>query len=93
MQTRMTMTTSERIKKSWDVRRALVLGILDRGDTLIAALELVPETGEGLTFDRWKAVVMEEVEGARQMYGNGEPLLTEQEITALASFLNPRRGW
>ena len=36
---------------------------------------------------------MEEVEGARQMYGNGEPLLTEQEITALASFLNPRRGW
>ena len=87
------MTTSERIRKSWRVRRELVQGILDRGDTLIAALELVPETSEGLTFERWKAVVMEEVEEARRLYGNGEPLLTEQEIVALASFLNPRRGW
>ena len=54
---------------------------------------MIPETSEGLTFDRWKAVVEAEVEEARRMYGNGEPLLTEQEIVSLASFLNPRRGW
>ena len=87
------MTTPDRIGKSWAVRRELVQGILERGDTLIEALKLVPETGEGLTFERWKAVVLEEVEKARRLYGNGEPLLTEQEIVALASFLNPRRGW
>ena len=33
------MTTAERIRKSWRVRRELVLGILDRGDTLVASLE------------------------------------------------------
>ena len=87
------MTTSDRIRKSWRIRRELVQEILEHGDTLVAALELVPETGEGLTFERWKTIVMEEVEKARQLYGNGEPLLTEQEIVALASFLNPRRGW
>ena len=87
------MTTSDRIRKSWNVRREMVQGILDRGDTLIEALELVPETSEGLTFERWKTVVMQEVEKARGLYGNGEPLLTDQEIVALASFLNPRRGW
>ena len=36
---------------------------------------------------------MQEVEAARWLYGNGEPLLTEQEIVALASFPFPCRGW
>lgn len=87
------MDTAERIRKSWNTRRELVQGVLDRGDTLVAALVLVPETGEGLTSARWKEIVASEVEKARNRYGNGEPLLTEEEITALASFLNPRRGW
>lgn len=87
------MNTSDRIRKSWGIRRELVNGILERGDTLVAALRLVPETSEGLTFERWKTVVMEEVESARKRFGNGEPLLTEQEIIALASFLYPCRGW
>ncbi len=87
------MTTADRISKSWAIRRQLVQGILDQGEQLINAMMLVPETGEGLTFERWKRIVEQQLDVARRNYGNGEPLLSEQEIITLASILNPRRGW
>ena len=31
-----------RIQKSWDVRRGLIDGILQRGETLVESLKLVP---------------------------------------------------
>ena len=87
------MTTPERIQHSWNVRKKLIGGILERGDTLVAALKLVPETRDSLTFDKWKAIVARELDEAKRLYGNGEPLLSEQEITTLALILNPSRGW
>ena len=87
------MTTASRISKSWNIRRQLVEGVLQQGDLLIDAMVLVPETSEGLTFERWKGIVEQELDRARANYGNGEPLLTEQEVVTLASILNPRRGW
>ena len=87
------MTTADRIAKSWNIRRQLVNGILQQGDRLIDAMVLVPETSEGLTFERWKGIVEQELSSACANYGNGEPLLSEQEVITLAMILNPRRGW
>ena len=72
------MDTTARIQKSWDVRRGLIDGILQRGETFVESLKLVPETRESLTFERWKQIVEEELAAATDLYGNGEPLLSEQ---------------
>ena len=149
--------TRERIEKSWNIRRALITKVLERGDTLVESLLLIPETGESITFERWKAVVVDELKEATDLFGNlliheaqqgcrdatyepsrfpvavpypsphratpayvvvtssdldtsrnkvsvsglswisrfgnGEPLLSESEIVALAAITNPRRGW
>ena len=82
-----------RIQKSWDVRRGLIDGILQRGETLVESLKLVPETRESLTFDRWKQIVEGELVAATELYGNGAPLLSEQELTTLAAITSPTRGW
>ena len=87
------LNTKARIDKSWNVRKGLLHGILDRGDALVASLKLIPETREAITFDRWKSIVSEELEEAKSLYGNGEPLLSEQELIALAAITNPIRGW
>ena len=87
------MDTAARIQKSWDVRRGLIDGILQRGDTLIESLKLVPETRESLTSDRWEQIVEGELAAATELYGNGAPLLSEQEMTTLALITNPTRGW
>ena len=87
------MDTTARIQKSWDVRRGLIDGILERGETMVESLKLVPATRESLTFDRWKQIVARELVAATELYGNGEPLLSDQEITTLASITNPTRGW
>ena len=87
------METQARIQKSWDIRRHLINSILGHGDTLVRSLKLVPETRGELTFERWKAVVAEELKKATALYGNGEPLLSEQELIALAMITNPGRGW
>ena len=81
-----------RIQKSWEVRRGLIDGILQRGETFVESLKLVPETRESLTFERWKQIVVELV-AATELYGNGAPLLSEEELTTLASIMNPTRGW
>ena len=85
--------TRERIEKSWNIRRALITKVLERGDTLVESLLLIPETGESITFERWKAVVVDELKKATDLFGNGEPLLSESGIVALAAITNPRRGW
>ena len=82
-----------RIQESWDVRRGLIDGILQRGETLVESLKLVPETRESLTFELWKKIVKGELSAAIEIYGNGEPLLSEEEITTLASIMSPTRGW
>ena len=87
------MDTTARIQKSWDVRRGLIDGIMQRGETLVESLKLVPETRESITFDRWKHIVEEELAAATELYGNGEPLLSEKELTTLASITSPTRGW
>ena len=87
------MNTTARIQKSWDVRRGLIDGILQRGETMVESLKLVPATRESLTFDRWKQIVAEELVAATELYGNGEPLLSDQEITTLAAITSPTRGW
>ena len=85
--------TAARIQKSWDVRRGLIDGILQRGETMVESLKLVPATRESLTFDLWKQIVAGELVAATKLYGNGEPLLSDQEITTLASITSPTRGW
>ena len=87
------MSTTARIQKSWDVRRVLIDGILQRGETLVESLKLVPETRDSLKFERWKQIVKGELSAAIEIYGNGEPLLSEEEITTLASIMSPTRGW
>ena len=82
-----------RIQNSWEMRRSLIDGILQRGETFVESLKLVPETRESLTFERWKQIVKGELSAAIEIYGNGEPLLSEEEITILASIMNPTRGW
>ncbi len=82
-----------RIQKSWEVRRGLIDGILQRGETFVESLKLVPETRESLTFERWKQIVVVELVAATELYGNGAPLLSEEELTTLASIMNPTRGW
>ena len=82
-----------RIQKSWDVRRGLIEGILQRGETLVQSLKLVPKTRESLTFDQWKQVVERELVAATELYGNGAPLLSEKELTTLALIMSPTRGW
>ena len=87
------MNTTARIQNSWDVRRSLIDGILQRGETLVESLKLVPEMRESLKFERWKQIVAGELAAATERYGNGEPLLSEPELTTLASIMNPTRGW
>lgn len=87
------MTDAERIQRSWDVRKGLIEGVLERGETLIESFKLAPEMGESLSFDAWKAIVEQELKEATDLYGNGEPLLSEQELLTLAAIMNPRRGW
>ena len=85
--------TQERILKSWNVREELINSILNHGNTLVQSLKLVPETRSELTHERWKRIVAEELRKATSRYGNGEPLLSEQELTTLACITNPGRGW
>ena len=87
------MDTPARIQKSWNVRRGLIDGVLQRGETLVKSLKLIPETRDALTADKWKAIVAKELEAATRLYGNGEPLLSEQELVTLALITNPNRGW
>ena len=87
------MTTSERIQKSWNVRSSLIDGILKRGQTIVDALKLAPDMGDALTHEKWKAIVAQELDEARKIYGNGEPILSEQELNTLAIITFPRRGW
>ena len=88
------MATPARIRESWNIRQGLIDGILNRGETLIESLELIPETRKSITFERWKEIVAKELEEATTLYGtNGEPLLSEQELVTLASITNPCRGW
>ena len=82
-----------RIQKSWDVRKGLIEGILERGETLIESFKLAPGLGESLSFEQWQAIVAAELQAAKDLYGNGEPILSDQELVALASIMNPRRGW
>ena len=89
----MPLTTPERIQKSWDIRRSLIEGILEKGDILVASLKLVPETRESLKFDHWKSIASQELEEARKIYGNGEPVLSERELHDLATITFPVRGW
>ena len=85
--------TAARIQKSWDVRKGLIEGILDRGETLIESFKLAPEMGNALSFEQWKAIVAGELQAAKDLYGNGEPLLSEDELVTLALITNPKRGW
>ena len=87
------MDTVRRIQKSWNIRKGLLKGVIEQGEILIEALKLVPESGESITFERWKAIVAKELNEARGLYGNGEPLLSEQELTTLALIMYPVRGW
>lgn len=87
------MKKSARIQKSWDIRKGLVLGIIGRGETFIEALKQAPEIRDSLTFERWKGLVRKELDAKTKLYGNGEPLLSEEELNALASIMNPNRGW
>ena len=87
------MDMASRIQRSWDVRRSLINGVLDRGDTLVESLKLIPETGESVTFEKWKGIVAQELAEATELYGNGAPLLSEQELVTLALITNPTRGW
>ena len=87
------MDIATRIQRSWDVRRSLINGVLDRGDTLVESLKLIPETGESVTFEKWKEIVAQELAEATELYGNGAPLLSEQELVTLALITNPTRGW
>ena len=87
------LDTPARIQKSWNVRRGLIDGILQRGETLVESLKLIPETRAALTSDKWKEIVAKELKEATQLYGNGEPLLSEQELVTLALITNPNRGW
>ena len=67
--------------------------MLERGDTLVESLLLIPETGESITFERWKAVVVDELKKATDLFGNGEPLsMSESEIGVTGCNTNPRRG-
>lgn len=86
------MTDAERIQKSWDVRLNLIEGVLARGTTIVEAMKLAPDMGKALTFDKWREVVAEELKQARELYGNGEPLLSEDELVALAAITWPARG-
>ena len=87
------LDTCERIQKSWDIRTGLIEGILDRGKTLTESFKLAPEMRAALTFEQWKDIVARELEEATALYGNGEPLLSEQELISLATIMNPKRGW
>lgn len=87
------MTVQDRINKSWNVRKGLIDGILQRGDTLVESLKLIPQMREALTHEEWKKIVADELEEARQLYGNGEPLLSESEMETLAIITNAKRGW
>ena len=57
------------------------------------AMKLAPDMGEALTFEKWREVVAQELEEARRLYGNGEPLLSEKELVTLAAITWPTRGW
>ena len=85
--------TVRRFQKSWDIRRKLINGIMDRGDTLVESLKLIPESQDAMTFERWKRIVSKELEEATKLYGNGEPLLSDNELTTIAMITNPCRGW
>lgn len=87
------MTTSDRIKKSWDVRAGLIDGIMKRGQTIVDAMMLAPDMGNALTHEKWKAIVAKELDEAKELYGNGEPILSEEELNTLAIITSPRRGW
>ena len=85
--------TRKRIEKSWSVRREFVNTVLERGQVLVDSLKLIPETRTEITSERWTAIVREELEAATRRYGNGEPLLSEAELVALAMITSPARGW
>ena len=85
--------TETRIQKSWTIRRELIDKIMQRGETLVASLKLVPETRDSITNNRWKEIVAQELELATRRFGNGEPLLSESELETLAFITNPCRGW
>ena len=42
------MATPARIRESWNIRKGLIDGILNRGETLIESLELIPETRKSI---------------------------------------------
>ena len=66
---------------------------MERGDTLVESLKLIPESRDAMTFDRWKRIVSKELEEATNLYGNGEPLFSDNELTTIAMITNPCRGW
>ena len=85
--------TPERIQSAWNIRKELIRGILARGDTLVESLKLIPEARESFTFERWQKIVSDEVAAAVLHYGNGDPILSGDEILKLALITSPTRGW
>ena len=85
--------TRERIEKSWNIRRALITKVLERGDTLVESLLLIPETGNPSLSNAGR-LSWSTNSRKQPIYSEmASPSCLESEIVALAAITNPRRGW